>query len=737
METTRFRDGNGSVQLYVIILIVPIFLFHAILIDLVRVKIAELKTEQVLKAASRSILAGYDPKLRTYGLFGSIETDSEMLGVLHNVLSKSTSDQDGIFNFTTLQFSADDSKVKPLYSLANTRIFTRQVEMDMRYRAPIEYALEIYDKWKNSGVFDAVKGASTFQQIAEQLEQLWNLREKAMDESWEAAQRYIFSAGIVHQQLTENLNILGQLANEIGIVDLIELKNSINLIEKEIEDSQQSLASLIESIKNLELNQSVSDIKNLKNISHDLQLQVEQTRSTIASLIHKKNDIHSLIEKTITYIVLVNSSKSLIHSLYEQQYDLLTNLMEKLSEAKNINNELSIMIQSKIVEQKKSNPSAVISFNQIPIYSMSDFSTYETQAANVSALLNGVRLQWNDTQWFAGGRYDSISQGLSAFVDRTNHFERERREQELERVKQNLIRAQQTKNLLEQTNQTILLVQSQISGCSNNMNSVAEEEIYTQLDELAGRYSSENKNPKNQYISEPLDQGRQIESKALNLGSKLVDRLTDIRSELFINEYTLTYFGYRTNPSNGQGAGSPIEGQEVEYALYGLNSCLSNYLAASSEMFLFLLAIRVTEALLSPQDDWISLGSPMLMLLSIVARASSEVAIDLNKILKGDSIPIFKKFTSIPIKYMDLLRLFLFLHTNNDRLKSRLQALIELRTGNDLSRASTYVHTTTNSSIDLWFPRFIHSNLYRFGVSDCVPTSRKCIITRTAVASYD
>lgn len=737
MEKTRFRDETGSVQLYVIILIVPLFLFHAILIDLVRVKIAELKTEQVVKAASRSILAGYEPKLRTYGLFGSIETNSEMLSVLHNVLSKSTSNQDGMFQFTTLQFSADDSKVRPLYSLANTWIFTRQVEMDMRYRAPIDYTLEIYDKWKNREIFGAFKGAATFQQIAEQLEQLWNLREKAMDESWETAQRYIFSARIAHHQLLQNFTMLGQLASEIGIVDLVDLKYSINIIEKQIEDGEQTLTSLNEDIKKLEIIKSVTDAKNLKNISDEFQLQVEQTKSSIASLIQKKNEINSLIEKTISYIRLVDSSKLLVQSLYEQQNGLLTELMEKLSEARNINKELSNMIQSKIAEQEKIIASANTSMNQIPIYSMADFSTYETEAANVSALLNGVRLQWNDLLWFAGERYDLLSQGLNVFSEQMNHFERDRREKELVRSQQNLIRAQQTKNLEEQTNQTIRLLQSQISGCINNIHSDAEKEIYNQLDVSVSRYSFESEHLKSQYNIERLDQVSQIGSKALNLWSKLVERLTDIRSELFFDEYTLTYFGYRTNPSNGQGAGSPIEGQEVEYALYGLNSCISNYLAAASEMFLLLLAIRSTEAILSPQEEWISVGSPMLMFISIVARASSEAAIDLNKILKGESIPIFKKFTSLSIKYSDLLRLFLILHTNDGRLKNRLQSLIELRTGINLSRASTYVQTTINSSIDLWFPKFIQLNLYRLGISDCESTIRRCIITRTAVASYD
>ena len=274
MKKTRLRDERGSVQLYVILLIVPIFIFHAVLIDLVRIKIAELKTEQVVKAAARSILAGYEPILRTYGLFGSIETDSEMLSVFDHVLSYSKSNQDATFHFTKLQFSTEESMVRPLYSLANTSVFTRQVELDMRYRAPIEYALEIYDKWKNRGVSDTIKGAATFQQLAQQLEQLWNLREKALDESWAAAQRYTFSAGIVHDQLLQNLNLLNHLASEIGIVDLIDLKYSINSIEKQIEDGEQTLASLNENLKNLELSKSITDAKMLKNISDEFQFQI-------------------------------------------------------------------------------------------------------------------------------------------------------------------------------------------------------------------------------------------------------------------------------------------------------------------------------------------------------------------------------------------------------------------------------------------------------------------------------
>ncbi len=64
------RSERGAVSVYLILIIVPIFLFQAVLIDFARIKLAEKETESAVKAAARSVMSAYDTELQAMGLYG-------------------------------------------------------------------------------------------------------------------------------------------------------------------------------------------------------------------------------------------------------------------------------------------------------------------------------------------------------------------------------------------------------------------------------------------------------------------------------------------------------------------------------------------------------------------------------------------------------------------------------------------------------------------------------------------
>ena len=57
-------------SVYMIMIIVPVFLFHALLIDVIRVRQAERETESAVRKGVKSAMAGFDSSLQAYGLFG-------------------------------------------------------------------------------------------------------------------------------------------------------------------------------------------------------------------------------------------------------------------------------------------------------------------------------------------------------------------------------------------------------------------------------------------------------------------------------------------------------------------------------------------------------------------------------------------------------------------------------------------------------------------------------------------
>lgn len=73
-----FKD-NGSVSIYAIIIILPIFMLNALLIDTLRIMSAERQIDNAMDTALRSTMAEFDTSLASVGLFAyggdSADTD--------------------------------------------------------------------------------------------------------------------------------------------------------------------------------------------------------------------------------------------------------------------------------------------------------------------------------------------------------------------------------------------------------------------------------------------------------------------------------------------------------------------------------------------------------------------------------------------------------------------------------------------------------------------------------------
>src|SRR5690606_35548949 len=61
---------RGTLTVYAAVVLVPLLLFQLVLLDFVRIRLAEAEEEAALRSAVRSVLSAYDPSLRDYGLFG-------------------------------------------------------------------------------------------------------------------------------------------------------------------------------------------------------------------------------------------------------------------------------------------------------------------------------------------------------------------------------------------------------------------------------------------------------------------------------------------------------------------------------------------------------------------------------------------------------------------------------------------------------------------------------------------
>ena len=198
----------------------------------------------------------------------------------------------------------------------------------------------------------------------------------------------------------------------------------------------------------------------------------------------------------------------------------------------------------------------------------------------------------------------------------------------------------------------------------------------------------------------------------------LSNLLMTMRNELYVNEYAVQRFN-SFKPNFGPILASPkpdmdkiaaeftkmmsVKGSELEYIVYGLDTPGGNISAAYGELFLFRLALRTLEGFMDKTVR--ALGHPILVMIAAIAYGVVKAVKDIGMFLQGKNVPIIGLpiLQEIMLGYKDYLRIFLLLHSNEEKKLSRMQALIQFNTKKDLSKHQTYVNGNAEFSIRLWF----------------------------------
>jgi hypothetical protein len=598
-----FTNEQGSVVLYALLVLVPIALFLGLLLDLARLRAAEKMAEQQTKAAARSLLSGYDRKLREeYGLFGLAAGEEERLAFA----AAPFADPGGGFSMVRprlLELSAE-----PVYSLADHRLFRRQMLEEMKLKGPVEFTRRVYGNWKASA--EDMEKAAHAAEWGEEAEKLLREREEALRDAFRTIER------------------IGALMERgAGILGLPPPLPA----EREGGGSDEDDAAP-------ETDQPENPYAGAWAVFSAMQDELETLGACLRSAEEAEARIRSAMD--------------------EADGDLL---------------------------------------DGVDLYGSGYYGRYALEAGRAvsrfgtaAGRANADPPNWDGDLSFAGE--------FRTFRDRLSAEERQRREayDELERKKEwqrTAIREQMEK------------VKEKMGGQSCTPE---EEAIHRQLAALYEKYSQLNpaggeskpsRDPAGVIGQEP----DRAQKSALVLLRELSGLLSAIRDEALVNEYVLFYFRHRVtgldgNPALEDVGRRPLKG-EVEYVLYGFDSCAANRAAAVGEMFAVRFAVRTAEALADVRKA--AAGSPLLILLTAAAEGAANAYADLDRLLEGEAVPVFQRRPALKMGYADYLRVFLALQPDETKKMARMQALIERNTGIRLDERPAYVKVVTKSGIDL------------------------------------
>ncbi|MBA2940070.1 hypothetical protein HZF08_17290 [Paenibacillus sp. CGMCC 1.16610] len=755
------RSERGAVSVYLILIIVPIFLFQAVLIDFARIKLAEKETESAVKAAARSVMSSFDTKLQAMGLYGLGISQEQSEEVFRTVFANNLSSQvsTGAFHYVDTKPIDHGDRVTPVYALASHEIFERQLLEDMKIKAPIEFTLEITDKFRKTGTKAPFQFGSQFSKEAAELEKLIDQREKQLDEAWQSSEELYRKTSLFHSNYQTRIAELDSLASQIGIHTADEVRNEIVQVENQLQSVQASIRDLDMSIAAISRAGS-GGVAGMQAI-----LESRQALGTQAQLLSQKlNDLKNLLQLIIKYVALLATTK--LEALANtKEIGLLQQAIEPaLRTAKQQNDEIRTKLNGITSRPNTEGTSANEVFQSVPVLGDEYFYKYQTAVASITALFSAFQEVVDSVQLYTAENTNKANQANDAYWTESQEFYNKQSVLERTRMEQNSAISTNKQQQKSKIQMILNQAKQSIGGCSLVNAQSSDDELYDRLQGTGSQSSSSSKGFYQKYreanaqeatigseVAYDLEKSEPVSFKAMDMLAAFNNAAEVMRNELYVNEYALTKFNYRTIGLEKDQTGSPkvlsdradprkhvLANQEVEYLLYGFSSCSANISSAYAEMFSFRLAIRTVEALLDPKKELLNIGSPLLVLLAAAAEGAVLAFQDMTKLVNGEAVELSAKIAApaLSLTYKDYLRVFMLIHSNNTKQMARMQALIELETGRDLMQATTYLQGNASSDIKLWFIPQIMKLLDGSGLLGCKVTGNRCQFSSSAAVAY-
>ncbi|SEG04894.1 hypothetical protein [Paenibacillus sp. UNC499MF] len=750
-----YNSETGAVSIYLIIILVPIFFLQAVLIDFARVKAAEREADTAARAAVRSVLSAFDTELQKYGLFGLTEEPESSASLFGSIYKENLSgSSNGVF-YKMLDTKPEEGarSLASLYTLANHSVFKEQILEHMKYAAPIEFTLEITDKLQKPGAVKTMANGAAYAKEAEKIEKLLAKREELLDKAWAETVKMKEELGGRHLTYRARITELNRLSELIGLNTADEVRSQIKTLEEQIGSLSDSISSMNGSIAAAAASGpgAAAAIQGLMDSIRSLQDQM-------SILQNKLSDLKTLLENILTYTALLGATKLEIVRDDEKVQSLQRSVQELLGEAKKANDELNTELK-RLSSAEGNELKAFEAFKSLKVVSEEDLRLYMTGVASSAALFSGFRSGIGSINLFTNANAQKLQAANDAYQAQMDETYRKQLDIETERNKRNEnIRKEKEKQ--RSKIQAVLDRARQAMGeCGTDQGGGSVTSFYEILEGsgkegLYRKYMTLNESVSNAGGRPVYDLEGKPDTEiqhAMSLLERLGQTGEAIRNELFVNEYALSQFNYRTYGREMDGAGQikplhalsepsghKLPGQEVEYLLYGFNSCAKNMSSAYGEMFAFRFAVHMVEELMDPKNELLQAGSPLLVLLVSAAEAAVEALADMESLTEGKAVPVSSKLTNplFTFTYKDYLRIFLLLHGGDTNLLARFQSLIELNTERTLDKAVTYIQGYAESSVSLWFLPGFMKLMNGTGISSCEVRENRCRFVSRAELAY-
>lgn len=694
---------EGSVSIFLIMVLAFVFLFTAVLIDYARIAAFNVQEERLARASVRSVMSSYDVELREkYGLFAFGESDGDML--LSQVLNDNMHKSGRSDTFNLVPFALESSSLKWSRPLGSYDVVSRQILEEMKYKAPVDFALELAGKFKPmSGV---MAEASRATELLSKLQPLYDEREEALDLMLEQRSQAAESGRRLLQW------IMNPPAESISASSLGSMKSAADIpaqysdyLGKYYDDLYRDSKKPAKYTYQLSLYRSrttemLSRLPALLTaFREDHERSMDGANEALKKAEQLNDEMRNILEQSRMEGVDLSNDPANDWDIPASSGEISSDPLKKLREQED-----ALILSSTDLSQMENSISmqqSVYEAIEPIITGMSGvlyeaLSEYGDSYQMISSVLEASRVVNNYLQNY--GKKGSIIVSDLALIEQHRSSDKERKQLERE-----------AKSKLGEAKALLDKIRMMGNGVTDSLKSY----------QTLRQYYEENIAFNKELVSDPLVKS-EVSTNPYTAGSSAMEEMDGIyaamggimggaRDRLFQTEYSALYFQHfdvsklATLAQGSEGTAELTDqlnpqAQELEYILYGFHNPAGNVAAAYAEIFAMRLSIRTMEGFIEKA----SLGNPLAVLAAALLYGIQQAIQDMLLLCEKDSIPL-SKYLPAQLTYRDHLRLFMMLHGGGNVQLSRMLALIRLNTGINPDERSTYVSSNIKLGMRLWF----------------------------------
>lgn len=741
---------KGSISIFLIITFVANYLLAALLVDATRVHAAKTEVQAAAEIATQNILTRYDEYLyELYGLFAVTDMDQDAIA---------SSVKDYIDQMVCLGVGEDSSLGKAMaqsvffdagideawkpyeldlkvtagsnVTLASNDVLKSQILDQMKFRAPVQIADSFLDFLDTVGELEEVKDAIEEKNASEEkLQECIDALEKTKQQTKETKNKIINycvdpvttkSSSKSGKQAADFVSYMEWMDESLSGIKTSSKENMNRSIDSTYKQFVQKMKSVNYNAKSLrsEINSLLTDYNSEREKFQKIIKELTAKRDEIKNNSNMSDEARNSLVKT--YDNDIERAGDCIKEI-NQYSEKLNNAFKPLDELTNyefsVQNEVN---KADITVKELEDLINSIRFEgEHNSYSLADVVTEEEFSVKSTFWKNG---QYT----FCAGYFSYVHERLQKALNAINSLEfkdttEKKVDDKVESEEEKFMASERLRNIPSDAEYTA----SKLEKAYNKGN--AAKELTGILDKITGMLST--------------------------LG-------TDIRDNLYINEYAMTYFRsyvHHLKMANDKTIGKDgydkvistryCEQQyidiettvaELEYILIGTNKTYANLAGVYAEIMLWRMALNTLSVFMTSDlynmiltaASPAGVFAPLVVLGVVLVTAATQAALDTQAIMSGKKVNVIRTqidewgisvgnnggvssngsagsptSTNIKAGYSDYVRLMLLMMPQDTKLQ-RMGTIINMnmkKVNNGFNIQNTYCNVYANVSVDMGF----------------------------------